>query len=142
MIAQKIRAVFDQECQRSTRPRRIIADRLVELAQSGGDFSMDDLWQGLRLQEPRLGRATVYRSVEMLVNAGLLDRVEFSDGSHRYRVCGDEHHHHLTCISCHRVVDVDVCIPADEFAEIGKKTGFSIEGHSITLFGHCSTCRP
>src|SRR5260221_593709 len=61
-IADKIFAVFDQECQRNTRPRRVIAERLAELARSGSDFSMDDLWQELRLQEPRLGRATVYRS--------------------------------------------------------------------------------
>lgn len=142
VIAEKIYAVFDQECQRNTRPRRVIAERLIELAQSGGDFSMDDLWQDLRQREPRLGRATVYRSVEMLVNAGLLDRIEFADGTHRYRVCGgDEHHHHLTCTSCHRVVDVDVCIPVEQFAALSEKTNFSIEGHSITLFGRCAACR-
>src|SRR5262245_6752415 len=92
MITEKIFAVFDQECQRNTRPRRVIAERLAELARSGGDFSMDDLWQDLRQKEPRLGRATVYRSVEMLVHAGLLDRIEFSDGTHRYRVCGGDEH--------------------------------------------------
>jgi Fur family ferric uptake transcriptional regulator len=142
VIEEKIYAVFDQECQRTTRPRRAIAERLVELAHSGGDFSMDDLWQDLRQREPRLGRATVYRSVEMLVNAGLLDRIEFADGTHRYRVCGgDEHHHHLTCTNCHRVVDVDVCIPAEQFAALSAKTDFAIEGHSITLFGRCAACR-
>ena len=142
MIAEKIYAVFDQECQRNTRPRRVIAERLIELAHSGRDFSMDDLWQDLRHREPRLGRATVYRSVELLVNAGLLDRIEFADGTHRYRVCGgDEHHHHLTCTSCHRVVDVDVCIPPEQFAALTEKTHFSIEGHSITLFGRCAACR-
>ena len=143
MITEKIFAVFDQECQRTTRPRRVIAERLAELARSGGDFSMDDLWQDLRQTEPRLGRATVYRSVEMLVNAGLLDRIEFADGTHRYRVCGgDEHHHHLTCTRCHCVVDVDVCIPSEQFAALSARTNFSIEGHSITLFGLCAACRP
>jgi Fur family transcriptional regulator, ferric uptake regulator len=142
VIAEKIYAVFDQECQRNTRPRRMIAERLIELERSGGDFSMDDLWQDLRQKEPRLGRATVYRSVEMLVNAGLLDRIEFADGTHRYRVCGgDEHHHHLTCSSCRRVVDVDVCLPPELFTSLSEKTNFSIEGHSITLFGLCGSCR-
>jgi Fur family ferric uptake transcriptional regulator len=142
LIAEKIYAVFDQECQRNTRPRRVIADRLVELAQSSSDFSTDDLWQELRQKEPRLGRATVYRSIEMLFNAGLLDRIEFADGTHRYRICGSsEHHHHLTCTFCHQVVNVDVCIPAELFARISEKTNFSIEGHSITLFGRCANCR-
>ena len=142
MFAEKIYAVFDQECQRNTRPRRMIAERLIELNRSGGDFSIDDLWQDLRQKDAHLGRATVYRSVEMLVNAGLLDRIEFADGTHRYRVCGgDEHHHHLTCTSCRRVVNIDICLPPEQFAALSEKTNFSIEGHSITLFGLCGSCR-
>jgi Fur family transcriptional regulator, ferric uptake regulator len=142
VIAEKIYAVFDQECQRNTRPRRLIAKRLIELEHSGEDFSIDDLWQDLRQRDPHLGRATVYRSVEMLVNAGLLTRIEFADGTHRYRVCGgDEHHHHLTCTSCRCVVDIEVCLPPEQFTELSQKTNFSIEGHSITLFGLCGACR-
>ncbi len=141
MIADKIRAAFDEVCQRSTRPRRLIAERLIELAASGADFTTDDLWHELRQVEPRLGRATVFRSVEKLVSMGLLNRVEFADGTHHYRICGDSHHHHLTCTQCHRVVDVDICLPIDQFAAIGDQTNFEIEGHSLTLFGRCASCR-
>ena len=141
MIEDKIRAAFDEVCQRSTRPRRIIAERLIELAASGADFTTDDLWHELRQVEPRLGRATVFRSVEKLVSMGLLNRVEFADGTHHYRICGDSHHHHLTCTQCHRVVDVDICLPIDQFAAIGDQTNFEIEGHSLTLFGRCENCR-
>ena len=91
--------------------------------------------------ESRLGRATVYRVVEKLVTMGLLDRIEFADGTHHYRVCGDRHHHHLTCTQCHRVVEVDVCLPEDQFTAIGHETNFAIEGHSLTLFGRCENCR-
>jgi len=141
VIADKIRAAFDEVSQRHTRPRRLIAERLVELAASGADFTVDDLWHELRQEEPRLGRATVYRSVEKLVNMGLLDRVEFANGTHHYRVCGDSHHHHLTCTQCHRVVEVDVCLPVDQFTAISNQTDFAIEGHSLTLFGRCANCR-
>jgi len=108
---------------------------------SGQDFSVEDLWHDLQRFDASLGRATVFRAVEMLVNMGLLNRIEFADGSHTYRACGDEHHHHLTCRKCHRVVDVDVCIPQDQLAEIGKRTDFVIEGHSLVLFGICADCR-
>src|SRR5437588_10196096 len=87
-IEHQIRTVFDEVGQRNTRPRQLIAEQLIELAATGTDFTTDELWQQLREIEPRLGRATVYRSVEMLVNAGLLDRIEFADGTHHYRVCG------------------------------------------------------
>ncbi len=141
MIADKIRAALDETSQRHTRPRKLIAERLAELATSGADFTIDDLWQEMREAEPRLGRATVYRAVEKLANIGLLDRIEFADGTHHYRVCGDNHHHHLTCTQCHLVVEVDICLPLDQFAAIGRITNFDIEGHSLTLFGRCEHCR-
>lgn len=141
VLAEKIRAAFDEMSQRNTRPRRIIAERLIDLAEHGTDFTVDDLWQELRQEEPRLGRATVYRSVETLVNTGLLDRIDFADGSHHYRVCGGAHHHHLTCKECHRVVEVKACLPREILETIGKETGFVIEGHAITLFGRCAACR-
>ena len=142
MIGDTIYAAFDEVSQRNTRPRKLIADRLIELAGSGADFTVEDLWQELRQAEPRIGRATVYRAVEKLVTMGLLARIEFADGTHHYRVCGcNEHHHHLTCTQCHRVVDIDICLPADQFATIGNQMDFVIEGHSLTLFGRCKNCR-
>ena len=142
MFAEKIYAAFDEVSQRSTRPRKLIADRLIELADSGADFTVEDLWQELRQAEPRIGRATVYRAVEKLVTRGLLARIEFADGTHHYRVCGgNEHHHHLTCTQCHRVVDIDLCLPAAQFATIGNQEDFVIEGHALTLFGRCKNCQ-
>jgi Fur family transcriptional regulator, ferric uptake regulator len=141
-LEDKIRAAFDEVSLRHTRPRKLIADRLVELAISGENFTIDELWQEMRELDPRLGRATVYRSVEKLVAMGLLNRVDFADGTHLYRVCEENHHHHhLTCTQCHRVVEVDVCLSKDELNAIGHKTRFDIEGHSLTLFGRCESCR-
>jgi Fur family transcriptional regulator, ferric uptake regulator len=140
-LSQKIRAAFEEKGRRKTQARNRIATRLAELAASGQDFCVEDLWHDLQQVDAGLGRATVFRAVEMLVNMGLLNRIEFSDGSHSYRACGDEHHHHLTCRKCHRVVDVEICIPNDQLAEIGKRTDFEIEGHSLVLFGVCADCQ-
>ena len=141
VIAEKIQMAFDEASQRNTRPRRLIAEQLTELADRGTDFTIDELWQMLKQEEPKMGRATVYRAVEMLVNAGVLDRIEFADGTHHYRVCGGMHHHHLTCTRCHRVVEVNVCLPIEQIAAISRQTDFAIEGHSLSLFGCCADCR-
>jgi Fur family ferric uptake transcriptional regulator len=142
VISDKINSAFEELSQRNTRQRRLIADRLIDLANKGEDFTTDDLWQELRQEDPKIGRATVFRSVEKLVDIGLLNRIEFADGSHHYRVCGrEEHHHHLTCTQCHRVVEVDLCVPEEKIAAIGNQTHFAIEGHSLTLFGRCQDCR-
>lgn len=140
-LAEKIRAAFEEKGRRKTQPRNRISTRLTELAASGVDFSVEELWHDLQQVEPHLGRATVFRAVEMLVNMGLLNRIEFSDGSHTYRACGDNHHHHLTCTKCHRIVDVDVCLPEAQLADIGQKNDFELEGHSLVLFGLCADCR-
>jgi Fur family ferric uptake transcriptional regulator len=140
-IATKIRAAFDEQRQRQTQPRILIASRLAKLAQSGTDFTVEALWHDLQQTDPHLGRATVFRAVEMLAGQGLLHRIEFADGSHVYRACGDDHHHHLTCSQCHRVVDVDVCLEEKSLEKVGKQNNFVIEGHTLTLYGLCSDCR-
>ena len=140
-IEERINAAFDELSQRSTRPRRLIADRLTELARSGADFTTDELWQELRQVEPKIGRATVFRSVEKLVELEILDRIEFADGTHHYRVCGGSHHHHLTCTQCHRVVEVDLCVPSEQLSAVEHQTDFAIEGHALALFGRCGQCR-
>ena len=117
MIAEKIYAAFDEVSQRNTRPRRLIAERLIELADRGESFTTDDLWRELRQAEPKMGRATVFRTVEKLVEMGLLNRIEFADGTHHYMVCGDEHHHHLTCTHCHRVIEIETCLPHDQLMQ-------------------------
>lgn len=141
-ISQKIHIAFRTLSQRNTRQRRLIAEHLVQLARNGVDFTTDDLWQTLRQEDERIGRATVFRSVEKLVDMGLLKRIEFADGSHHYRVCAGGHHHHLTCTQCHKVVDINLCLPSDQLIAVGDQNNFAIEGHSLTLFGRCSDCRP
>jgi len=138
---ERIRAAFDEQGQRKTRQKDLISTRLAELAGDVVDFSVDQLWQDLRQTDPHMGRTTVFRAVEMLVNQGLLNRIEFADGSHKYRICGEGHHHHLTCVQCHRVVDIDFCLPIDQLSLIGTQNDFVIEGHSLTLFGRCPDCQ-
>ncbi len=140
-MRERIHAAFEEQTQRQTLPRNRIADRLADLAESGADFTAEDLWHDLRQHDPHLGRATVFRAIEMLADLNLLNRIDFSDGSHTYRVCGASHHHHLTCVQCHRVVDIDVCLPEEQIKRIGQKNDFVIEGHSLTLFGLCADCR-
>jgi Fur family transcriptional regulator, ferric uptake regulator len=138
---ERIRATLEAQSQRQTRAKNQIAERLAQLADTATDFSVEELWRDLRLLNPTIGRATVFRAVELLVAAGLLNRIDFADGTHTFRACGAEHHHHLTCVQCHRVVDVDICIPHDVLDRIGQQTAFRIQGHSLTLFGLCEECQ-
>ncbi len=140
-IEERLLAVFEAAGLRNTRPRREIVEQLAALAASGADFTAQDLWRDLQASDPGLGRATVYRAVDLLLSKGMLDRVPFADGTHRYRLCGGAHHHHLTCTRCQRVVEINACLPPDLLATISTNTDFAIDGHSIELFGRCPACR-
>jgi Fe2+ or Zn2+ uptake regulation protein len=124
-----------------TRPRRLIAEQLARYAAEGADFATDELWHDLQQEEPRLGRATVFRLVETLAGLGLLDRIGFADGTHRYRVCSTHHHHHLTCVRCHQIVEVPLCVPVEQLAALSQQTGYAIEGHALEVFGRCPSCQ-
>jgi Fur family transcriptional regulator, ferric uptake regulator len=140
-LTDAILAVFEAQGLRNTRPRRLIAEQLAALAAARSDFTAQDLWHELQALDPHLGRATVYRAVDVLLGQGLLDRISFADGTHRFRLCGVTHHHHLTCTQCQRVVEISACLPPELLAAISATTDFAIEGHSVELFGRCSACR-
>jgi len=141
-VEKRITAAFKEFSERSTQPRQVIARSLIRLGKSGAVFSADDLIKKLHKSNPRIGRATVYRSIEKLVGMKVLDRIDFADGTHYFRLCGSgSHHHHLACTKCRRVVELDFCLEEDQIAAIGRQQRFSIEGHAITLFGLCRECR-
>ncbi|MGA2640257.1 MAG: Fur family transcriptional regulator [Spirochaetia bacterium] len=141
-IEQKITTAFREFSERSTQPRQVIARSLIRLGKSGAVFSAEDLIKRLHKSNPGIGRATVYRSMEKLVGLKVLERIDFSDGTHYFRLCkSDGHHHHLACTNCHRVLDLDFCLNKDQIAAIERQQSFSIRDHSITLFGLCKDCQ-
>jgi Fe2+ or Zn2+ uptake regulation protein len=142
LTTDDIYATFESLGLRNTRPRRLIAEKLAAIAASERDFATDELWVELKQSDPELGRATVFRAVDLLVEQGILDRVTFADGTHRYRACGiGTHHHHVTCVQCHRVVDVEACLAPEVLDAIARTTDFALEGHTLEVFGRCPSCR-
>ena len=120
----------------------MIEQILVDLAADDKSFTADDLLRAVRAEDSRIGRATVFRSIERLVELRVLDRVAYNDGIHRYFVCsGGAHHHHLACTKCHRIIRFDYCLPEQVLKEIGTERNFLIEGYALTIFGRCSMCR-
>lgn len=100
-------------------------------------FSVEDLLQQCR----GAGRATVFRTLRLLADLGLVCRVLLEDGSLRYRVSERGHHHHLVCTDCGRVQDLDRCAISDFVRDLSRTSGYQIEGHWLELYGRCAECR-
>jgi Fur family ferric uptake transcriptional regulator len=96
----------------------------------------------LRAEGPPVGRASIYRVLELLVEHGLVERVDVGDGQSRFEPVdpGGAHHHHLICNQCGKLVAFDD--PALERAidRLSDRLGMTIEHHDVLLRGACRKC--
>jgi Fur family ferric uptake transcriptional regulator len=102
--------------------------------------SAQDLYHGLRKRRGSPGLATIYRTLASLAEAGVLDTFTH-DGEQRFKMCGDEHHHHLVCRSCGTVEEVTSDAFESWVDKLARRRGFQVTGHSAEVYGYCATCR-
>ena len=133
---------------RMTVPRQAILDTL---SKSSKHLSAEDIYLEVHKSHPRIGLTTVYRTLELLVDSGLVLKFDFGDGRARYELSEDpkgvRHHHHLICTRCGRVIDYTDFI--DDEMELlnqtekglSEKYGFKITNHLMQFYGICSECR-
>jgi Fur family ferric uptake transcriptional regulator len=125
---------------RSTSQRRLVTDVFFR---SGGHLSIEDLLSKVREQDPRVGYATVYRTLRLLAECELANVRHFGDGVTRYELRdeGEHHHDHLICTECQRIVEFE-----DEAIEVlqdrvAERYGYRLKSHKHELYGMCPQCQ-
>ena len=109
-------------------------------------LTAEEIYDLVRVSNPEIGLATVYRTIQVLLELKLVDRIYLDDGYVRYElghVYEDEdshHHHHLICIKCGRVMSFQGDLLEDFEKRIEDKTGFQIQDHDVKLYGYCTDC--
>ncbi len=88
-----------------------------------------------------VGRATVYRTLKLLLDRGLVCKVVLGDGSICYRVSHRVHHHHLVCVGCGATEDIGRCGVDDVLASVREATSYEVVGHRIEVYGFCPRCQ-
>ena len=133
---------------RMTVPRQAILDILSKTSEH---LSAEDVYKAVHKIYSHVGLTTVYRTLELLVQIGLVFKFDFGDGRSRYELSegpkGERHHHHLVCTDCGRVIDYTDFI--DEEIELlnqtekglSKKYNFKITNHLIQFYGLCDKCK-
>jgi Fur family ferric uptake transcriptional regulator len=117
---------------RMTEQRRTIADVLEE---SKDHPDVEELYARAAARDPNISIATVYRTVKLFEEAGILERVDFGDGRARYEDADREHHDHLIDLTTGKVIEfVDPEIEALQ-EKIAEKLGFQLKGHRLELYG-------
>jgi Fur family transcriptional regulator, ferric uptake regulator len=135
--AQTIVTVLDRAGYRLTEPRRALA-RLV--AAREGHFTANELVADARRRRLGVGRATVFRTLEVLEELGAVERLDLPSGEHAYVVCQRAHHHHVVCSQCGRTSEIDDAGLRVVVTEIARRTGYRVDEHRLELFGVCPAC--
>ena len=120
---------------RLTQQRRLIAETFFE---SEGHLDLNELHTLVRQRDRGIGLATLYRTVRLLVDSGLASGSRLGGPAARYEsALDDEHHDHLICVECGRIIEF--CDEAIETRqeEIAKQHGFRIVDHKMELYGVC-----
>ena len=124
--------------ERVTRQRLLVANAL---AASGRRLTAEQLYRSLRRREPAIGRATVFRTLETLVEAGVARRLELDGHVYAYVACLPAHHHHIACTRCGRVEEIDEAYVAPIAERLAAEMGFEIDDARLDFYGRCATCR-
>jgi Fur family ferric uptake transcriptional regulator len=124
-----------------TPQRKVILNAFMDNVK--GHLSAEDIYGIVKSSNPEIGLATVYRTLELLADIGVLQKMNFGDGRSRYEFAQEKehHHHHLICLSCGEVLEfTDDLLESLETTVVGK-TGFKILDHQLKFYGYCKKCQ-
>jgi Fur family ferric uptake transcriptional regulator len=120
--------------ERRTKQRQAIRDAIGD---AGVPLSPREILESAQARVDGIGMATVYRTLKLLADAGVVQAVEIPGESPRFELAGKGHHHHFYCNACGKVFEVEGC-PGD-FSDLTPK-GFRLDNHELVLFGKCAPC--
>jgi Fur family ferric uptake transcriptional regulator len=107
-------------------------------------LSAEDVYLLVKEKAPEIGLATVYRTLELLTELKVVDKINFGDGVSRYdlRKEGDNHfHHHLVCIQCGSVQEIEEDLLDDVETIVEDRFNFKVKDHRLTFHGVCNICQ-
>jgi len=124
---------------RPTRQRLLV---LETLGAEPHDATAQEIYARLRAGGEQVGLATVYRTLAILREHDVVDELTHRAGETCYRLCGEGHHHHLVCTSCHGVAEIAGCELDDWLGRAAAQQGFAPTSHTLEVTGLCAACQP
>ena len=133
MPMDRIEKLCAERGMRMTEQRRVIA-RVLSAAEDHPD--VEELYRRASAIDPHISIATVYRTVRLFEEAGVVEKHDFGDGRSRYEEAGDDHHDHLIDTKSGEVIEFFDAEIERLKTEIARKLGYELVGHKLELYGH------
>lgn len=134
-LRERVEAYMVQQGLRSTDQRRLIIDTLFN---APSHLTVEELLEQVRRVDPKVGYATVYRTMKMLSTGGLVEESKFGGGFTRYELHDDgSHHDHIICLDCGAIQEFEEPLIEELQDRVAKRFGFDVKSHKHELYGHC-----
>jgi Fur family ferric uptake transcriptional regulator len=104
-------------------------------------FTPQELYEEIRKNHPEIGLVTVYRTLKLLAESGMVCRMGHAGSAQSYARRPEEHHHHLICTACNKVVNIMGCGVEGLEEKLSRETGFVISEHHLEFMGLCQDCQ-
>lgn len=137
----KIKSNLKKMGYKLTPQRRNILNVILE--HEGEHLSTLEIYDLVKKDCPEIGLATVYRTLQLFEDIDIINRQNFDDGCNRYELADpeqDHQHHHLICVSCSKVSEMEDDLLEELEQEVKIKKGFEIINHKLKFFGYCEDC--
>ena len=144
MNEEKVKDLLREKGLKVTSQRLMVLNILS--AHGDEHLSVEEIYDLAKEESPEIGLATIYRTVQVLLELHVIEKVTFDDGFARYELNGEEtgsghRHHHAICTQCGKVYSLETDLLDTLEKQVFESLGFEVTDHEVKLYGLCSACR-
>ena len=144
MNEEKVKDLLREKGLKVTSQRLMVLNILS--AHGDEHLTVEEIYDLAKEESPEIGLATIYRTVQVLLELHVIEKVTFDDGFARYELNGEEtgsghRHHHAICTQCGKVYSLETDLLNTLEKQVFESLGFEVTDHEVKLYGLCSACR-
>ena len=144
MNEEKVKDLLREKGLKVTSQRLMVLNILS--AHGDEHLTAEEIYDLAKEESPEIGLATIYRTVQVLLELHVIEKVTFDDGFARYELNGEEtgsghRHHHAICTQCGKVYSLETDLLDTLEKQVFESLGFEVTDHEVKLYGLCSACR-
>ena len=144
MNEEKVKDLLREKGLKVTSQRLMVLNILS--AHGHEHLTVEEIYDLAKEESPEIGLATIYRTVQVLLELHVIEKVTFDDGFARYELNGEEtgsghRHHHAICTQCGKVYSLETDLLDTLEKQVFESLGFEVTDHEVKLYGLCSACR-
>lgn len=143
MLQEDFKQILKEKGLKITRQRILVLEALASCEDK--HLTAEEIYEIVKADFPEIGLATVYRTIQLLVELDLVESIQLGDGYVRYEIgkfggVDAHHHHHLICLECGKVISFRDDLLDELEARIMESASFQVTNHEVKLYGYCREC--